>query len=175
VSDLALAAAPPFLSLSELRQEHAELLRSLRRGDPSAAEVGRIEAFIRRGRATGATLEADADRWSVQSLLDYWATTLDRLGHGMPEAALADFDPELAPELDDSLCPFQGLDSFQPEQGGLFFGRERLVEQLLQRLRERRLLAIVGPSGSGKSSLVLAGVLPALRAGALPGSGEWRV
>ena len=56
----------------------------------------------------------------------------------------------------------------------IFFGRARLVDFLVGRLEERRLLALVGPSGSGKSSVVRAGVIPALKADALPGSQDWR-
>ena len=58
-----------------------------------------------------------------------------------------------------------------------FFGRERLVERLVTRLGESgprgRFLALVGPSGCGKSSVVHAGLVPALRNGAVPGSHEW--
>src|SRR5919202_1677079 len=60
-------------------------------------------------------------------------------------------------------CPYKGLLPFEPEDSELFFGREQLVENLVGRLREAPFLAVVGPSGSGKSSLVRAGVVPALR------------
>ena len=59
-------------------------------------------------------------------------------------------------------CPYKGLLPFEPEDSELFFGREQLVENLIGRLRESPFLAVVGPSGSGKSSLVRAGVVPAL-------------
>jgi class 3 adenylate cyclase len=62
-------------------------------------------------------------------------------------------------------CPYKGLLPFQAEDGGLFFGRERLTADLARRLRESGFLAVVGPSGSGKSSLVRAGLVPALRRG----------
>ncbi|HLL92512.1 MAG TPA: AAA family ATPase, partial [Solirubrobacteraceae bacterium] len=55
-----------------------------------------------------------------------------------------------------------------------FCGRERLVSDLLARLVESTLVGILGPSGIGKSSLLRAGVLPALSAGVLPGSASWR-
>ena len=70
--------------------------------------------------------------------------------------------------------PYKGLRAFQEADAGDFFGRDSLIKQLLARLEERgeasRFLAVVGPSGSGKSSVVKAGLVPALRAGALPGS-----
>ncbi|MCW2942252.1 MAG: transcriptional regulator, family [Actinomycetia bacterium] len=64
--------------------------------------------------------------------------------------------------------PYRGLSSFQPEDAEWFYGRERLTRLLVERLTERRLLAVVGPSGSGKSSLLRAGLIPALAAGHWP-------
>ncbi len=75
--------------------------------------------------------------------------------------------------------PFKGLEAFQQTDADFFFGRERLIEKSLQRLRQDRpfrFLGVVGASGSGKSSLVRAGVIPALREGKmLPGSEHWRI
>ena len=69
--------------------------------------------------------------------------------------------------------PFKGLRPFDEADAPDFFGREGLTQEIIARLSEpgadARFLAIVGPSGSGKSSVVRAGVLPALRQGALPG------
>jgi TPR repeat protein len=72
--------------------------------------------------------------------------------------------------------PYPGLRSFEPEEEHLFYGREAHVAQLLRRLSENRLLAVVGSSGTGKSSLVYAGLLPALHRGRLIGAtSRWRV
>jgi WD40 repeat protein/tRNA A-37 threonylcarbamoyl transferase component Bud32 len=71
-------------------------------------------------------------------------------------------------------CPFKGLASFEPVDADYFFGRERLVAELVARLVGAGFLGIVGPSGSGKSSVLRAGLLPALAGGMLPGSGGWR-
>ena len=60
------------------------------------------------------------------------------------------------------LCPYKGLAPFEADDAEFFFGRERLVEELVGRLGDAPLLALVGPSGSGKSSLLRAGLLPAL-------------
>ena len=60
-------------------------------------------------------------------------------------------------------CPYKGLLPFEPEDSELFFGREDVVQDLVSRLKASGFLAVVGPSGSGKSSLVRAGVVPALR------------
>ena len=71
------------------------------------------------------------------------------------------------------ICPFKGLATFDAADARYFFGRERLVAEVVARLVGAPLLAIVGPSGSGKSSVMRAGLLPALRAGVLPGSDKW--
>jgi WD40 repeat protein/DNA-binding SARP family transcriptional activator/energy-coupling factor transporter ATP-binding protein EcfA2 len=72
------------------------------------------------------------------------------------------------------VCPYKGLAAYGPDDAAYFVGRERLVAEALARLVGAELLAVVGPSGSGKSSLVRAGLLPALAAGTLPGSQRWR-
>jgi hypothetical protein len=66
--------------------------------------------------------------------------------------------------------PYKGLRAFEQADAADFFGREVEVERLLDALGEHHLLALVAPSGSGKSSVIKAGLLPALRRGALPGS-----
>ncbi|HRL12456.1 MAG TPA: protein kinase, partial [Aggregatilineales bacterium] len=73
--------------------------------------------------------------------------------------------------------PYKGLHAFQVEDARDFFGRDDLTQRLIERMRAREpfrhFLAIVGPSGSGKSSVVRAGLVPALWKGALPGSENW--
>jgi WD40 repeat protein/DNA-binding SARP family transcriptional activator len=75
--------------------------------------------------------------------------------------------------------PYKGLRPFLEADAADFFGRERLVDELVSHVGEpdgaARFLAVVGPSGSGKSSAVRAGLLPALRRGAVPGSDGWFV
>jgi len=71
-------------------------------------------------------------------------------------------------------CPYKGLASYQPEDAHRFFGREALIDELVKRIRLQKVLVVAGPSGSGKSSLVRAGLIPALNAGALLGSDKWR-
>jgi energy-coupling factor transporter ATP-binding protein EcfA2 len=72
--------------------------------------------------------------------------------------------------------PFPGLRPFGPEEADLFFGREQHIEELLQRLTSSRFVAVVGTSGSGKSSLVAAGILPRLDGGfRTPFGSFWRV
>ena len=72
--------------------------------------------------------------------------------------------------------PFPGLRPFRIDEKYLFFGREEQTAELLQRLRDRRFLAVVGTSGSGKSSLVQAGLLPQLYGGTMLKAGfQWEV
>ena len=72
--------------------------------------------------------------------------------------------------------PFPGLRSFEPDEDHLFFGRETHVDELLGRLRRTRFLAVVGGSGSGKSSLVKSGLIPSLYGGSMLQAGSsWRV
>ena len=61
--------------------------------------------------------------------------------------------------------PFPGLRPFEPDEDHLFFGREREIDELLRRLRGTRFLQVVGTSGTGKSSLVRSGLIPALQSG----------
>lgn len=113
---------------------------------------------------------------------------LERVQHASSasgeEATLPVIAPVIQAQTTDELRkprnPYKGLHAFQQQDACDFFGRERLIDELLMALAAGRqnehgvrLLAIIGPSGSGKSSVVMAGLLPRLRAGALPGSEEW--
>ena len=73
--------------------------------------------------------------------------------------------------------PYPGLRPFTTEEGPIFFGRGREVDALIARLRDpaQRFLAVVGASGTGKSSLIRAGLIPRLQDGAIEGSQDWRV
>lgn len=103
---------------------------------------------------------------------------LRRLGDGVapsPRAA----PPTEAPFPTVVRNPYKGLRPFLEADAADFHGRTALTEHLVDRLRgdeqNTRFLAVVGPSGSGKSSVVRAGLVPALRTGALPGSERWLV
>ena len=95
-------------------------------------------------------------------------------------------DPRLEPShaaptrsslvADSVVNPFKGLRPFGEDDASIFFGRERLVAEVLRRIGDgTRLIAVVGPSGSGKSSLVKAGIIPALRKGGSSGAETWSV
>lgn len=161
-------------SFAALRAAHTNLLRRQRDEGLTPSVLGQAVELIARGSAAGVLLEDEDERNAAQGLLDYWATILIRKGYESPNATLEEFDPSLAPELDDDHCPYVGLDPFREEDAARFFGRRRLVEFLINRLHDQRMLALLGPSGAGKSSVVRAGLIPALKQNALPGSGNWR-
>ena len=127
------------------------------------------------------------DRWAILALATYQSdrqaealallrtarrTLADELGID-PGRRLTDLetavlrqDPALLPTRPmrtvSPECPYRGLDAFGPDDAELFFGREADVDQLVERARPGAVVAISGPSGSGKSSVLLAGVLPRL-------------
>src|SRR5947207_1603762 len=71
-------------------------------------------------------------------------------------------------------CPYRVLEVFDEAHARFFFGREAMSQHLVEALRPTCFLAVLGPSGSGKSSLVRAGLLSNLKAGALPDSTHWK-
>jgi len=75
-----------------------------------------------------------------------------------------------------SRAPYPGLRAFRREETDLFFGREECVGAMVDRLRETRFLAVLGSSGTGKSSVVKTGLLDALEVGLMASAGSsWRV
>lgn len=95
-----------------------------------------------------------------------------RLVQGLEDARAA--DPRGLPAPGGrAVRPYLGLLSYSKQEATLFFGRERLVADLLGRLVGSRFVLLAGPSGSGKSSILRAGLLPALAEGVLPGSERW--
>ena len=97
--------------------------------------------------------------------------------------------PDIGHALFDGQRPYQGLNVFDIDDAKFFFGRDDQVDWMLERLArdfgsihaENRFLSVIGASGSGKSSLVRAGLIPALQAGrsrsgkSLPGSVAWPI
>ncbi|MEV0240907.1 trypsin-like peptidase domain-containing protein [Streptomyces sp. NPDC050674] len=93
------------------------------------------------------------------------------IAYATPTRVLREILPELAER---EVCPYRGLEPFTAEHARWFQGRSEAVRQVLANLAQRRRLTLLlGPSGSGKSSLIQAGVLRALEAGELPRSDKW--
>src|SRR5712692_5855769 len=170
--------AEPFASLSELQHEHIALMRAVRSPSEQAQQKELIHAFLERARATGSRLDDFSERDIAQSILDYWTAALinlpDRTGAMPGLLALAEYDPSQGDDLAGRASPFKGLNAFGESDSDWFFGREDAVKLLLDMIARERLVIVAGPSGSGKSSLVLAGLVPQLKRGALPGSERWR-
>jgi WD40 repeat protein len=86
---------------------------------------------------------------------------LTRAARGLPPGEAA-----LVPDPRGAICPYRGLLPFREEDAAFFIGREAFMATLLEKVRSSSLVAVVGASGSGKSSVVRAGLVPALRRGA---------
>lgn len=167
-----------YRTLTEFKEAHRLLLtqrRELDDNDKTAVSLylSAIEQFITEGVCLGSHLDRDDERHDTQNLLDYWSNELFHKGQEAPEATLAEYDAVTAPELSDNLCPYVGLDTFSGQNRRIFFGRTRLVEQMVAHLQNGRFLAVTGPSGSGKSSVIFAGLLPQLQEDAVKGSENW--
>ena len=78
--------------------------------------------------------------------------------------------------IDLNICPYMGLNAFSTEDDKYFYGREILNQQLIYQTKNAPFIAVVGASGSGKSSLIQAGLIPALRQGKqIPNSEKWLI
>lgn len=165
----------PFDGPGQVRREHDRLLEGMDgligddpgRGAETTATLqleASIRAFVLRASATGVYLDDTRDRTATQVLVDYWSAALSRAGARPMPSRLAPFDGERLPVLPESACPYVGLEAFT--SGANFFGREPDTKDLLDRVRALPLIVMTGPSGSGKSSLVMGGLLPAIEAGA---------
>lgn len=147
-------------------------LSAYRTGLPSALDrvVGRAAAK-----------NPDARYPDALALLEDFYQALDgtvaRRRDALKRNVATEMTPVFTDDLGEMVNPYKGLRAFSEADAEEFFGRETLVHQLLARLGEggdlARFLAVVGPSGSGKSSVVKAGLIPALRRGGLPGSENW--
>jgi DNA-binding SARP family transcriptional activator len=139
--------------------------------EASGGVPGRVHELARtsaRRRALATARRAAAGRRELRSVEDELAGGLVAL-----QVARERAEP-LGDDGSPVVCPFKGPASFDVADARYFFGRERLVAELVARLVGAPLLGVVGPSGSGKSSVVQAGLLPALADGVLPGSEDWR-
>lgn len=96
------AESSRFLSIEALRTFHSHLLKLYKESGNEPDILIEIEQFVRKGRATGAILTKEDERWSVQSLLDYWSALLYRAGLEPPDATLVDCELPLESETSDA-------------------------------------------------------------------------
>ena len=155
-----------------------------------------IGDLLRESGGVPATVHRVASQWARTAAAGRLETSADRTAVGRrglrdAEAALIGDvgDLELARERDrlyavDSaelagaaesrtICPYKGLAEFEAADADYYFGRERLIAELIARFVGGTFMGLVGDSGSGKSSALRAGLLPALAGGVLPGSDRW--
>jgi WD40 repeat protein/DNA-binding SARP family transcriptional activator len=182
--------------LDELRRTATEDLIDSRLGGADPGQlVAELEAMVREeplrerrwGQLMVALYRAGRQAEALQAFARAREVLVDELGiEPGPElqrlqAAILSHDPELEPGRASpaepvrptDVCPYKGLARFETVDAGFFFGREQAVAEAIGHLVGGRFLALVGPSGSGKSSLLRAGLLHALGTGALPGSDQW--
>jgi energy-coupling factor transporter ATP-binding protein EcfA2 len=161
-------AMVPFGSLFELRRAHSELMRSARDRAQISELTQRIRDFLARAAATGAVLRASDEREAAQNILDYWnASLLTTRGVDHSSFTTTQLDPvdgSLAPDLSNKPNPYTGLSAFDEKSADQFYGRQEALRILLEKIKRHPIVFIIGPIGSGKSSLVMAGLLPLLAA-----------
>ncbi|MEW5859394.1 MAG: CHAT domain-containing protein, partial [Cyanobacteriota bacterium] len=123
------------------------------------------ERLNRQAAILGKTLGADATALSKEARQER-KEALEEVNNLCDEALDLSFSAlalDQQPPKYDSRCPFRGLYPFHVEDREFFFGRDRLIEQLRQKLTEHNFLTVLGASGSGKSSVLLAGLIPQLQ------------
>ncbi|MDK1474345.1 hypothetical protein QNO07_13085 [Streptomyces sp. 549] len=147
-------------------QRLAHELRLLREeaGKPPYREMAK-----RAGYSTTALSQAAAgEQLPTRAVVRAYAEALDA-DPGEWEERWRQADDAVRSSAADERAPYRGLARFEPDDSEIFFGREALVGESLDMVREHRFAAVFGPSGSGKSSLLRAGLIPALRRA--PGAG----
>ncbi len=182
-----LGAVPEGAEVIELTPLTAQHVREIVADHVPAEEVTRVtgEVLERTGGWPGAVHEAAAEAARVRAVQ---RVEVAAAVTGSTSAELISARAELADSVallrdtmtdaepvDPRVCPWRGLASYDVDDARWFAGRERLVAELVARLAGTRLLALVGSSGSGKSSALRAGLLSALAGDVLPGSAGWRV
>lgn len=158
---------------STLLEDNEMLIRTCQDSGYSPQLLQGATKFVKFIAEAGNKIENIFERRMVQTILDYWSNVLYGQNKHTISLTLAHFDPSIAPVLTDEDNPYVGLDPFVEANHHLFFGRQTMVNRLVKHLQSERFLAVVGSSGSGKSSLVLAGLLPQLKNNAVEESGNW--
>jgi WD40 repeat protein len=152
------------LSLAQDRaakdRDHFHLIPVLLPGVPEPFDHSTLPPFLR-----ARTWVDFRDGIDTGSGFEALLRALDRANGGDDEPMAAD----------SRICPYRGLEAFDEEHADFFVGRDGEIQRLLESLKGSRFLAVLGPSGSGKSSLVRAGLVPTLRPSSPPLNGSWTI
>jgi WD40 repeat protein len=155
----------PSVSIAALRAAHEELLVRLGEEGESDTVLQAIENFLVVSPRVGRHIELQAERRSAQAILDYWTTLLYRHNRKPGMVLLAPPDGAPVRRLDDDACPYPGLAPFSDDPRTPFFGRDAFVRRVVDRLATRSMVTLAGAAGCGRTSLLRAGLMPALRQG----------
>jgi WD40 repeat protein len=160
----AAPATSVVLSITRLREWHADLSRDYSGfpDKPSAAFLERVAAFQAAAGAAGVEISSIDERLEVQSRINFWQSARINAGERPSTTLLARFDREAAKRAAGDKAPYKGLAAFQRDDAKNFSGRYEIVGELVKKVRTHRLLALTGLSGSGKSSVIRAGLIPQL-------------
>jgi WD40 repeat protein len=142
---------------------HLQVMRLLARSGRRDAALAQYQA-CRKLLAEELGVEPSAETRELYDLL--------ARGEPLPKRLLAP-PPRERPARTVGACPFRGLAAFREADAPFFFGREQFPERLLEAVQRRPLVVVAGSSGSGKSSVVFAGLVPRLLSGAT--AGDWLV
>lgn len=166
--------SPPFESLVALRERHEQLLSQfedphLRLSEQSSLE---LRLFVQRVVNTGPLISTRTNRRLAQNILDYWSSLLLRQGDdvALDRPRLLDYveGSGLLSEQEVS-CPYVGLAPFDRSTQREFFGRTEIISKLVSAIHDGKNVLLAGQSGSGKSSVMRAGIA------ANSALAEWRV
>jgi uncharacterized protein YjiK len=158
-------------------QQDYYLITACRRFEQSWAKKSEQHSVFTGAFLAGLSQERAGDNGqvTVDRLFDYIANELRdsrqepiRMGVGR-SLTLVQYQPKKTEIVVDETCPYQGLEAFGKEQARFFFGREKVVQLLMEKLGQANFVPIIGASGSGKSSVVRAGLIPQLE------KNGWRV
>lgn len=162
-----LGSRPLFSDSQERPLDDGEIEHGLNCMEPLLSERAPVMSDFFAKHAETLKTYLGTDRTSIpESSRQQWQESLDTINGVCHEVLDVDFR---AVALDkglpayDGRCPFPGLYAFTEDDREFFFGRELLIRLLMERIENSGFLAILGPSGSGKSSVVLAGLIPAFR------------
>lgn len=145
-------------------EAHRYLMRLLARQGKRSAALAQYET-CRRLLAETFEVAPDAETVALYEQIRAGALKIEEGRLSLPSSIIAPRSlalPTPPPPL--PLCPYRGLFAFSENDAPFFFGRESLTARLIEVVSQESLVALIGPSGSGKSSLVFAGLLPHLRA-----------